>query len=396
MTNPVSISNEAKLLTVLCRLEFNEKQCSKIRDLLSNVTDWNLFLSLANAHGIIALACHNLQRLDLWDSVPAEAAAILRNALMKSLARNEFNMTVTAEALNLLGRENIRPVLLKGMALELTVYGNCGLRQMSDIDILIRKHQCLSARELLISEGFRSLPVKSVLHRLILKHVGKHLPSLEKKGALVEIHHELFGGNDNELTRLFFKKSNEIEIKGEKAHIPDPQIFFLYLVRHLWLHEKNDESQLRLYTDLAVLIEKYRDDILNEELLEYALRDGLQEVLASRLKVLKDHLDIRFPSWIDDFIDRWHDPGFNDKFIYFLGSPKGNPSSDKSWYYRHFVNEIPGFHRRLIFVAGDLFPTISFMKKRYRCNSAWKALLYYPHRAGKIFYLFRKNKTISK
>ena len=173
---------------------------------------------------------------------------------MLSLSRNAFNTEAMGEVLRLLNGENIKTVLLKGLALELSVYGNSGLRQMTDVDILISREQCMKARNILMSNGYVSLPVKSVFHKLIIADTGKHLPSLIKNGTSVEIHHELFGGRKNVLTRMLYENSYEIEIKGEKAYIPQPQIFFLYLVRHLYLHEMNNESQLRLYTDLVVLI----------------------------------------------------------------------------------------------------------------------------------------------
>ena len=384
------IRTEERLLISLCRLEFDKVRLQEITGQLSGVLDWSYFLLMANAHGIIALVCHNLQKLDLLGSVPGEAAAILRNSLMKTLAGNEFKMTFTSGVLQLLNKENIRAVLLKGMALELTVYGNQGLRQMSDVDILVSSEQCLRAREILLENGYRSLPVKSVLHRLILKNVGKHLPSMEKNGVLVEIHHELFGSSSNGLTGMFIEGSDEILLKGEKVLIPDDQLLFLYLIRHLWLHERNNESQLRLYTDLAVLVERNSAGIFTPGFSELAARAGLEEAVASHLLILEKYWGAVFPESIRDFINQWYDPAFGEKFIFFLGSPKGNPSPDKSWYYRHFVNEIPGFRGKLVFILGDLFPTISFMKRRYRCSSGWKAILYYPHRLGKIYYLFNK------
>jgi hypothetical protein len=39
---------------------------------------------------------------------------------------------------------------------------------------------------------------------------------------------------------------------------------------------------------------------------------------------------------------------------------------------------------------GDLFPSVSFMKNRYKCKNTWKVLLYYPHRIGKVLWLFRR------
>lgn len=391
--NPlIDIRDEEALLLGLCRLEFGEAYVKKISTLFSTITDWNYFGSLANSHGVAALVYHNFEKLKLLQFIPEGSVAFLRNAMMKNLGRNEFNGEIMREVLSLLNHEKIKTVLLKGMALELTVYGNTGLRQMSDVDILIEKDQCIKARNILIANGFVSLPVKSIIHKLILGNLGKHLPSLKKKGAYVEIHHQLFGDKKNELTRKLYETSYEIELKGEKVYIPQPQIFFLYLVRHLWLHEMNNESQLRLYTDLVILIEKNPDSIINYDLLEYASQAGMAEILADRLEVLRDVWGVPFPAWIDDFIIRWHDPRFIGKFVFFLKSPKENPPLDKGWFYRHIISEIPGFHRKLLFVAGDILPTISFMKERYKCRSGWHVLLYYPHRLGKILYLFKREK----
>jgi len=390
MNTEVKIRDEEILLLELCRLGFSDEQIKKIRSLSEALSDWNYFSSLANAHGVAALVWHNLEKQQLLAYIPNEVAAFLRGALMKSLSRNAFNTETMGEVLRLLYGKNIRAVLLKGLALEFTVYGNTGLRQMSDVDILISREQCMTARNILISNGYVSLPVKSVIHKLILANTGKHLPSLIKNGTSVEIHHKLFGGRKNVLTRMLYETSYNIEIKGEEAYIPQPQIFFLYLVRHLYTHEMNNESQLRLYTDLVVLIEKYRDEIINYDLLTYASQAEMLEILACRLEPLRDLWGISFPGWIDDFIDKWYNPDSINKFIFFLKSPKDNPPLDKARFYRHAISDIPGFHRKVLFLLGDIFPSVSFMKKRYNCTSTWKVLLFYPKRVGKILWLFKR------
>jgi hypothetical protein len=271
----------------------------------------------------------------------------------------------------------------------MTVYGNAGLRQMSDADVLIAKDECIRARDILVASGFVSMPVKSALHKLIIGNLGKHLPSLLKDGASVKIHHGLFGIKNTELTRYFYDSSYEISLKGERAFIPQPQIFFLYLVRHLSMHEINNESQLRLYTDLVVLIDKHGETIMNSDLLKYALESGMNEVLASRLHILKELWEITFPPEIDEFITKWHDPLFAERFIFFLKSPKGNLPTNKASSYKRIIEEIPGLHRKVLYVAGDIFPSVRFMKSRYKCRNGWKAMLYYPHRLGKLLFLFK-------
>lgn len=381
------ISNEESLLIGLCRLEFSSEQAGKLRTLASGIKKWKYLADLANAHGVAALVYHNLEKLGIIQYVSQDVEDFLRNALMMSMSRNAYHLNEMNEVLKILNNAGIKTILLKGLALEITVYGNTGLRQMTDVDVLIRREDCLKARDLLIAKGFSSLPVKSPLHKIILTHTGKHLPSLIKNGFSVEIHHELFGSGKSSLTNMLYDKSVEYQINSERAFIPDAQIFFLYLVRHLFLHEKNNESQLRLYTDLVVLIEKFGDSIINTDLLLLAEMGGMSNTLFCKLESLRNMWGMLFPGWLNELIDREHDQVNRDKFIFFLRSPKNNPVTDKAWLYRYNIREIPGIHRKLLYILGDLFPSISFMKKRYKCRNGWKALFYYPHRLGKLWYL---------
>jgi hypothetical protein len=76
------------------------------------------------------------------------------------------------------------------------------------------------------------------------------------------------------------------------------------------------------------------------------------------------------------------------EFLLFLKSPKNNRVRSRGESYRNNLREIPGFHRRFLYILGDLFPTISFMKERYNCKFSIATLIYYPHRFGKLFRLF--------
>ncbi|MCU0474342.1 MAG: nucleotidyltransferase family protein [Bacteroidales bacterium] len=389
MKNDLNIRDEEILLLGLCRLSFDAELTVMLRALTEETKDWNFFTELANVHGVSALVYSNLEKLKFLQFVPEEIVDQLRNSMMINLSRNTRNIEAMAEVLKLLNGEGIKTVLLKGLALELSVYGNAGLRQMTDVDVLVSRENCMKARRILMDNGFSSLPVKSVFHKAILADVGKHLPSLIKEGFQVELHHELFGAGKNVLTKMLFESSYETEIKEQKVFIPRAQIFFLYLVKHLYLHEMNNESQLRLYGDLVVLIEKFRDDIINYDLLIFAKQAGMEEILAWRIEPLRDLWGISFPGWINDFINKHYNPASINKFVFFLKSPKNNPVRNKALVYRHHLGEIPGLHRKILFLLGDLFPTIRFMKKRYNCRSGWKSLLYYPLRWGKLWYLVR-------
>jgi hypothetical protein len=387
MKEGIKIINEELLLINLCRLSFNNYQTEKIRELILLVSDWEYFASHANEHGVVALVYQNLKNLGLLTLIPEKIVSDLNNKLMVSLSRNAYHTSVITEVLRIFDEHNIKLVLLKGMALEFSVYGNSGLRQMTDIDILIDRNDYKNARRILIENGYESLPVKSLLHKPLIAYIGKHMPSLIKNGASIDIHLELFPGTQNDLTRQLFDSNQGIRINDQNYRIPAPQLFFLYLINHLWSHELNNESQLRLYTDLVVLLEKHKEEIINDKLIMLASQSGLSEIMAGKLTLIRDMWEISFPDMVNAFIEQFQNPDYFKRFVWFLKIPKKDSVTGTKLVYRKTIREIPGFHRKVLYVIGDIFPTLTFMKERYKCSSKMKAVFYYPHRLGKILWL---------
>ncbi len=384
------ISPEEQLLISLCRLSFSERQKKNIHILVKKITDIDKFVYLANEHGIIALVYHNLKETGAGDLLPEEKMAFLANSRMKSLGRNTFLYNIIEEVLQLLRQAKIKTVLLKGMALDLSVYGNKGLRQMNDIDILVPHKQCMEARRILLNNGFRSIPLKSRLYKLILPYYGKHLPELVKGGISVEIHHKLFDGADHSLTEKIIAGSTEISFNKSSVFIPPARKFFLYLVKHLDKHEKNGESQLRLYSDLFCLVEKYGEELLDKALIKEAEVAGLEEIIAAKLFLLKHYWGIFIHPALEVLINKKTPDNTVQLFKTFLSQPKGHPAQySRANNYRQTIKQIQGLHRKIIFITGDIFPSLCFMQSRYNTRSKCLALLYYPYRFGKLIYLVR-------
>ena len=139
------------------QIDFRYRQSEKVKNITQKINDWCYFLSLARNHGISALVYSNMARLGLTDAIPTEITNNLRNSYMINLARNSVFATKMTEVLNCNSR-NIKTVILKGLALELSVYGNSGLRQMTDIDILVsRRMHSKPVRYSLKTDSYQSL-----------------------------------------------------------------------------------------------------------------------------------------------------------------------------------------------------------------------------------------------
>jgi len=110
------------LLLLLCLYPFEKKNRENLSKLIREVSDWNKTAELINAHGIIALAAYNIKEAGLENEIPAEAMAILENGLRQSVVRNIWLTKRWKEVNAILENAGIKHILLKGMALEHTIY----------------------------------------------------------------------------------------------------------------------------------------------------------------------------------------------------------------------------------------------------------------------------------
>ena len=327
---------EEILLLSLCRLEFDSMQIAAAGEYVRQVTDWTYFTRLANEHGIIALAAYNIKKCGLQEELPEDAMGVLENGYIKSLTRNTWLTERWKEVNTILCNAGIKHILLKGMVLEHTIYGSRGLRQMTDNDILVMKDDCLRAWSVLQQHGFTHAPIKSALHKKILTDIGKHLPELYKEGYTVEIHYNLFDYNEEAVKGGPdpVDSSVEILIGGVKARILPSEIQMKYLVSHFNRHAEEGSVQIRQYADI-ILLDKTSNVIMP-----------------------------------DKFIA---DPHQTENKVY-----------RKAAYRKSYVAVPPKY--RLRYLAGDIFPSVNWMKERYKCGLL-KLLLYYPARIAKLMWL---------
>jgi hypothetical protein len=353
---------------------------------LAAVVNPGRFVWLANEHGVAAFVLRNITALQLTEMLASTEYQNLRNMSFKSVARNSFINESLKEATTILNEASLVPVLLKGCALELTVYDKGGLRPMTDADILLPAEVSLKAWQLLQDRGYMALPLKSPLHRLIIMHTGKHLPSLIKGGFSLEIHHSLFSGSDERLTASIIEESTLVypgDGEPGRERVPPPALHFLYLVAHLAKHEEEGHSQLRLYNDLAAMIDHYGAEETAGRALHHSAAVNLEGILKDKLGLLRRYMGVNMPP------EYQFEPSAAaaERFMAMLQKPKDNTPQDRKALYREKVRSVPGLHRKLLFLLGDILPSFTFMKKRYSKKSVLAILPYYLLRPGKLLWL---------
>lgn len=407
------LRRSVQLLLLLGRTEFSDDGKRQITAEFDIFSSWKLFASLAVRHGIAALVWQNITDLGLAGKVPETERTLLEGLRFKSIARVAWISETAAAVCALLEKEGIRVVLLKGLALENTVYGSRGLRQMSDADLLVTPSDALRASDILTADGFRSMPLKSPLYKHIILDLGNHLPEVHRGGISVDLHYRLFGPEAEESVARAVTEAETIVAGNFRFRVLPPVISFLALVSHIYKHEVKGEFQLRLWVDIYLLLQKYGSSILTEALPPAAKEAGISSEARIVLSVMEQVWGIEIPAAMkirkgnsapQSNEDNTHtgkekavaeavamrdgsEEARAGRFMHDLMHPGSVvPLSQREMFKRNLKSlKSPG--KKLIFILGDIFPSVGFMKNRYGCRSTLKALLFYPHRLGKLAWV---------
>jgi hypothetical protein len=148
-----ALAAECELLICCARLDPGPAGFERIRQLVQGPLDTDYLLDLAARHGLRPLLYKHLSASG-ENSIP-------RDLHIKLWAAHELrvrrNLAMTAElvrVVSLFDASGIPSIPYKGPALAQAVYGDVGLREFGDLDILLREQDALAAQALLIAQGY--------------------------------------------------------------------------------------------------------------------------------------------------------------------------------------------------------------------------------------------------
>ena len=153
---------------------------------------WDRVLGAAGWHRLEPMLWRHLQA---HAGAPAEVVAALEERYLANAARNAFVAASQREVLETLGAAGVQAMLLKGAALVSTVYPDAALREMLDIDLLVRPEQLDAANAALAGIGYRRPPGSGEEQHTAgwMRAHHHHDPALVNAHGLtaVELHHHI-------------------------------------------------------------------------------------------------------------------------------------------------------------------------------------------------------------
>ena len=185
---------------------FSGMQAKEIGDCCRATVDWQLFAELVRGHDVLTTACSWLQRPTLPEPLSGALAELRTNYNSARLAAS----LSAAEMVRLCSRfreERIEVIPLKGGTLSQRLYGDPGMRQAEDIDLLIHPEDIERASYLLSEEGYEdleSIKEYSPAQRRHMRVIHTHLQYVNhKRRQFLELHWGVERWREDQLEELW-------------------------------------------------------------------------------------------------------------------------------------------------------------------------------------------------
>lgn len=286
---------EDQILICVARRSLDVATAERLRQLLRRDLDWQYLTAMAHRHCLIPLLCFHVISVD-----PLAASRQVMSQLQDDNHENtRHSLFLTGELLkimDLLAAHGIQAIPFKGPTLALCAYGDVGLRQFSDLDLLVHKRDVLPVRDLLVGRGFKASPELSNSQEAALLRFDCSHNFVSDNGVCLDVHWGLvapylsFGLDMNRL----WDRLEPIAVGGKRLLILSPEDLLMALCLHGYTHFW---ERLGWICDIAGLIQG-RKDIEWELVLENASRLGSQRILSLGLFLARELLAAPIPEGV--------------------------------------------------------------------------------------------------
>jgi hypothetical protein len=235
---------------------------------------------------------------------------------------NTVFMGTAARVADLCGQSGINYVMMKGVALLRSIYGDQAVRPLSDIDLIVENRE---AAELLTGrlQGRTQEGITFTSRRY--KDYGRINCDVYDESLGREIEVEIYFPVDestNPMIELFFKHSRRLfSSSGEKGAgelaAPDPTLHFLVLLIHLVHHHLG--ARLIWHLDIALLVARYGDDLDWEMIVGECKRMQFKDALFNILLTLKTRFLVDIPGEV--LSEAGRRPGYNYGMLKAMAAP---------------------------------------------------------------------------
>lgn len=386
----IKLQDEEKILLSAVTNTFNENGID-LNDYVNsfNELDWNYLINVATLKGLAPFVYKNLSQSIMPKNVYSHAIQVYYKTLSRGIIlHNALNNVLSEYKAN-----NIEVIVLKGAFLSEWLYEDLGLRQFSDIDLLVSFEDGEKCINILSNLGFVATDSN------ITSNIGKlqelvHYTPMVKDEVSFEIHVRLHRESKkyNLNSTKLIERSQLFNLNG--VHLKGLELYdlIIYLCIHLDKHFGYESVQFTSFNDIVLILNRHNAHLDWNLLVNRARVYKCDDVLFRFLNIVNYFYFENYKSIIP--IEFLKIPSISDQnlfLLYFRGQ-----KVDYSVTTQHIANiknsnNVIDIAKYLLDV---IFPPKHFMIVKYEMKNdivlKYLWLLWYPYRWWKGFKgLFR-------
>jgi len=290
------------ILCLLARAKLGSEQTQEIARWDQSAVDWNEIIRLAEYHGVLSFTARNLIDSDHAGGrdLPPAIERSLRSAYQLNLSRNLWFTAELARIIRHFDRQQLAVLPFKGPALSQALYGDCGLRSFSDLDLIISPPDFDRAKVALAGVGYS--PTKNLspaIERFWLQYgyeqsfdgpAGKN--SVELQWALLPKFYAVDLKVDDLLARSVIAIVGGCPMNCLSAE-DSLLVLSLHAAKHLW-------GRLIWLVDIAEILRTTKVDF--GLVISHARTLGIARILAVTFWLARNVLDAELPEIAEEML----------------------------------------------------------------------------------------------
>ncbi|MGN0384006.1 MAG: nucleotidyltransferase family protein [Eubacterium sp.] len=262
--------------------------------------NWDKVYTIGISQKLLPMLYDVLNREGYKDILPEEQKLLWRQMVMVQLSEQERKNAGFLEVYDLLTKEGIKVVLLKGMLFQ-ELYTNPASRISSDEDVWIRHKDFLKVHKLLEQKGL--ICKKSDIESIDIKN-EKDISYISKdRGTHIEVHVNLFEKDEELYEDMNLELSGSFDrtivrqINGRNINCMAPTDEFIYLFFHMYKHFINQGVGIRQIMDMMLYGMKYSQSIDMDRVRETLDKFAAYSMLQYIIQIADEYLGIDMKSF---------------------------------------------------------------------------------------------------
>jgi len=244
---------EDKLILSSIKINPSISELEQIDNLILEAKDWDYLIKTVIDRGIAPLLFKKLPSLKNRSLIPDIVQAKLQQTYYITISRGTLLLNYFQHIAKAFSNQGIPVVVLKGVYLSENLYHDIGLRQFSDIDLLVHEEDGERCLDILRNLGYRAVSALKLSEFVNSQFDTVHYTPMVLNGVSIEIHIKLHrkGEKYNLLTSELWK--NAVAVTVNKCNVLALEIndLLIHLCVHLDKHFQVGKVQFTCLSDIT-------------------------------------------------------------------------------------------------------------------------------------------------